>query len=107
MDPSGEETERLMHLAARLAARVRTEPADTNGQWLRTELPDPQQWWKMMFILAAAVDHTKPWRHLTGWVLLSNRPHHDPDSNDWRQPCGTRAAAKRHRYHSEPIDPEC
>lgn len=97
---------RLASIAAQLAARVRDHDPENNGQWLTRQLPDPADWFRLAFVLAAAVPVDQTWRDLTAWArnlpdtatVLPMRP---------RRPCGTAAAARRHRYHREPLCDIC
>ncbi|GEM_PF-4664478 len=112
------DADRLAAVAVELAVRVRDEPAATNGAWLARKLPDPADRWALCFVLAAAVPIDKPWRQLTAWTtappapvtpIAKPRPGR-PKGRAERQPvkpCGTRAAAHRHRYHGERICDPC
>jgi hypothetical protein len=110
--------DRLAQIAAELACRIRDEPADANAKWLADQLPEPGDWWELCFALAAAVPIDKPWRHLTAWTVappaavipIARRGPGRPAGKAEKQPvkpCGTRAAAHRHRYHKEPLCGPC
>jgi hypothetical protein len=63
-----EEAEPLAKVAMQLVGRVREfGPAD-NAIWLRHQLPDLADRWRLIFILAAAVPTDVPWRDLTAWT---------------------------------------
>lgn len=90
--------DRLAEVATELAVRIRDETPEVNGAWLRTALPDPEDWFGLAFVLASAVPDNVPWSELTAWArapLRMLRPH------------GTHAAAQRHRYHGEPLCDVC
>ena len=63
----------LAEIAAQLRDRVREEDAEANAKWLTEQLPDPADWFRLNFVLAAAVP-TSSWLKLTEWT----RPRHDP-----------------------------
>jgi hypothetical protein len=58
---------RLTVVAAQLAARMRDEPADANARWLRAVLPDADDRFALLFVLAAAVPIDQPYAALVGW----------------------------------------
>lgn len=59
--------DRLESVAAQLAARVRDEDPEDNRCWLENELPDPADWFRLCFALAAAVPDDRTWTELTAW----------------------------------------
>jgi len=63
-----DELDRLAEIAAQLAARVRDDDPEVVGRWLGSELPNPGEWWRLAFVLAAAVPIDRPFAHLTAWV---------------------------------------
>ncbi|GGN99868.1 hypothetical protein GCM10010112_94030 [Actinoplanes lobatus] len=65
---SDDAADRLAQVAAQLAARVREYGAEANGTWLRHQLPDPADRWRLIFVLAAAVPIDRPWLDLTAWT---------------------------------------
>jgi hypothetical protein len=101
----------LAAIAVQLAMRVRDEHPEVNGRWLAKMLPDPADRWAMIFVLAAAVDVDRSWTDLTGWA--SDLDEHQviqlpaAAQPGEVQPCGTVAAARRHRYYEEPICDLC
>lgn len=101
----------LAAIAVQLAMRVRDEHPEDNGRWLAKVLPDPADWFRLAFVLAAAVPDDQPWTRLTGWAAdldehqVIQLPVADQPSKV--QPCGTTAAARRHQYNGEPMDLEC
>jgi len=100
-----EEADRLAGIAAQLAGRVRDDDPARNAAWLRAVTSGPEDWFKLCHVLAAAVPvDTFSWRQLTAWTRLP------AERLDWAngatrllRPCGTWAAAKRHRYRKEPL----
>jgi hypothetical protein len=93
---------------------------------LAAQLPDPDDWFRLAFVLAAAIPDDRSWTALTAWAQI--RPHDRPalDLVDEGEviappagqrtgtrpasalkPCGTTAAARRHRYRGEPVDAAC
>lgn len=84
---------RLAQIAQQLAARVRDDDPEANGRWLLAELPDPADWWRLLFVQAAAMPVDREWRQLTAWF--------DPD------PCGTRSGVWQHRKNREPLCSAC
>lgn len=119
-----ERADQLAAIAAELAVRVRDDNRDANGAWLAAQLPDPADWFQLAFVLAAAIPDDRSWTALTAWAWAT-RP--DPDQVDEGevlrpaessrpgrpgqtaelQPCGTPAAAARHRYHGEELCTVC
>jgi hypothetical protein len=91
------DADRLAAVAVELAVRVRDDDPEANGRWLAAQLPDPADWFRLTFVLAAAVPDDRPWATLTAWT---GRPL---KSAEWSglKPCGTRAAYRRHRRHGE------
>lgn len=67
-------------------------------------LPDPSDWFRLCFVLAAAVPDDRPWRHLTAWAAIG--PTAAPLVQRLR-PHGTYAAASRHRRLKEPLCDAC
>lgn len=85
--------DRLAEIAAQLAGRVRDDDPEANGRWLAAMVPDPRDWWRLCFILAAAVRDDVPFTTQTAWALL--------------QPCGTASALRRHQSRGEPVCEAC
>lgn len=95
---SDEYADHLAEVAQELVVRVRDDDPEANNRWLAT-LTDRERR-DLLIVLAAAVPDDRPWLHLTAWTVLPARP-------EGPQPCGTPAAAKRHREHDEPLDRAC
>ena len=62
------DVDRLAEIAAQLAARMREHSAEDNARWLSLMLGDPQDWFRLAFVLAAAVPVDQPWLSLTSWT---------------------------------------
>lgn len=133
MTTPDDRADHLAAIAAELACRVRDETPADNLAWLDQELPDPIDRRDLLFVLAAAIPDDRPWLALTAWTLVSRpaptEPEADPEGPVLRpaessrpasrpgktqqgasrstQPCGTLAAASRHRYHGEPMCEPC
>lgn len=95
----------LEAVAVQLVSRVRDDDPDANARWLHTQLPNPTDWRNLAFVLAAAVPEDRTWRQLTAWT----RGEDDGIRRFKRRlkPCGTLAAARRHRSRNEPVDDAC
>lgn len=91
--------DQLVAIAMQLAARVRDDHPEANGRWLTAVAPDPNDWWRLAFILAAAVPDDRSWSELTGWVA---RPGYEGVKR-----CGTRGAYERHVARGEEVDEAC
>jgi hypothetical protein len=125
------DVDQLAAIAAELAIRVRDDTPADNGRWLSEQLPDPDDRWALCFVLAAAIPDDRPWAALTAWARIrehtetaqtdpgdqvdegevlrpppSSRPRPPREVADL-QPCGTPAAAARHRYHGEELCSPC
>jgi hypothetical protein len=106
--------EHLAAIAVEFVGRVR-DPMLTpqaNATWLRRQLPFPRDQFALLFVLAAAVPEDQPWSELTAWADREPRPKTGQRQRGKRagaplQPCGTPAAAKRHRRRGEPVCDEC
>ena len=61
--------DRLAELAAQLVVRIRDDEPQANARWLAAQLPDPADWFRLCFALAAAVPDDQPWHHLTAWTV--------------------------------------
>jgi hypothetical protein len=90
--------DRLAEIAVELAVRVRDDDPEANGRWLRTQLPNPADWFRLAFTLAAAVPDDRTWSELTAWT---GQPLTPVPERPALQPCGTRAAYRRHRNRGE------
>ena len=62
----------LAAIAVQLVARVRDDDPEANGRWLATVLPDPADWFRLAFVLAAAVPDGVAWSHLTAWARVQS-----------------------------------
>jgi hypothetical protein len=102
--------EDLARIAVQLAVRVRDEDPEANGRWLAGELPDPADWFRLAFVLGAAIPDDRSWKQLTAWTAGlpdEDRPHVLAARHTDVRPCGTSAAARRHRYHGEELCDLC
>lgn len=63
-----EREDRLAEVAAQMAGRVRWYGPDDNAIWLQHELPDPQDQYALLFVLAAAVPIDERWSDLVAWA---------------------------------------
>jgi len=61
------DTNRLTEIAAQLVARVREDDPEANGRWLAAVLREPGDWFRLAFVLAAAVPDDQTWTQLTAW----------------------------------------
>jgi hypothetical protein len=105
-------TEDLARIAVQLAVRVRDDDPEANGRWLAAQLPDPADWFRLAFVLAAAVPDDRSWRQLTAWAIgrtdaEGDQPRLQHARHTDVRPCGTAAAARRHRYHGEDLCDLC
>lgn len=66
----------LARIALELATRVRDEATERNGIWLAAVLPEPGDWFRLCFVLAAAIPDDRSWTHLTAWTR-AGRPTPD------------------------------
>ena len=62
------DADRLAEVAAQLAGRMREFSAEDNARWLAFTLPDPSDWFRLAFVLAAAVPTDRTWLQLTSWT---------------------------------------
>ncbi len=92
----------LESIAQQLAARVREDDPEANGRWLASQLPDPADWWRLLFIQAAATPVDRPWSEVTAWA----QPPAPRRERELR-PHGTDAALRRHQYRREPACEDC
>ncbi|MCY1141354.1 hypothetical protein OWR29_25430 [Actinoplanes sp. Pm04-4] len=90
----------LEQIARQLITRVRDLGPDDNGKWLAKQLPDPADWFRLAFVLAAAVPDDRSWRDLTSWVALSQLPEAKPVRKRDCSPSG-------HRRRQEQACDEC
>ena len=80
----------LAAVAAQLVARVRNTTREENAEWLVAECPDPADWFRLAFALAAAVEVDRPFSVLIGWARL-----YEPTGNGRPD---TAARVQRRRY---------
>ena len=99
------EPDTLAEVACELVTRVRDDDPEDNGRWLAATLPNPDDRWALLFILAAAIPDDRPWSELIGW--RQPQPPATTATGRALKPCGTTAAAVRHRYHGEPVCEAC
>lgn len=64
------DTDRLAALAVELVIRIRDDNPDANARWLAAHLPNPADWFRLAFVLAAAVPDDRSWKQLTAWTHL-------------------------------------
>ena len=91
------DVDHLAQIAAQLTVRVRDEDPEANGRWLTSQLPDPADWFRLTFVLAAAVPDDQTWRQLTSWT----RPDEPPGG------CGTPTGYSRHIKNGEKACDPC
>lgn len=65
---TGLDEDTLAAIAIQLVGRVRDDDPEANGRWLLSLCPEPEHWWQLCFVLAAAVPTDQPWRNLTAWA---------------------------------------
>ena len=92
----------LEQIAAQLAGRVRDDDPEANARWLTAALPDPADWFRLCFALAAAVPDDRTWSQLVAWTEDQPAPRAKV-----LHPHGTQAAAQRHRYYKERMCDAC
>jgi hypothetical protein len=105
IDPS-RQANRLAAVAIELAERVRDEGPDDNAAWLDERLPNERDRFHLLFVLAAAIPTDRTWTELTAWARQPAKPHAQAERSKL-QPCGTSAAAARHRAHNEDLCTAC
>jgi hypothetical protein len=98
------EAERLAQVATQLATRVRDYATDDNAKWLVKQLPDPTDWFRLSFALAAAIPEDRTWRALTSWT----QPEMAAIPMVRRAPeCGTASGYRRHTKTGEKACEPC
>jgi hypothetical protein len=103
----------LASVALELTYRVREDDPEANGRWLAARLPDPADWFRLAFVAAAAIPQDRSWHDLTAWARnLADTPGPPPAPRPAverrnLQPCGTRAAYRRHRRRGETACQPC
>lgn len=106
--------DQLAAIAVELTVRVRDHGPADNGRWLTHRLPNPGDWFRLAFVLAAAIPDDQPWTDLTAWArpaaavtrIHAERPEPLAESKPLK-PHGTIAAVTRHRYRREPLCQPC
>jgi hypothetical protein len=92
----------LESIAQQLVARLRDDDPEAVNRWLSLVMPNPTDWYRLCFVLAAAVPDDQRWSELTAW--WTNPPAGTEPVEFRRQPvmpCGTAAAYRRHRKANE------
>lgn len=108
----------LTKIARELVTRVRDEGPDDNATWLTRKLPVAGDWFRLAFVLAAAIPDDRTWTELTAWTRPEPLTPETPApvaipikpiriTNRDVKPCGTLAAVSRHRYRREPLCDLC
>ncbi len=91
----------LAAISRELVTRIRDDDPEENGRWLAAVLPDPADWFRLVFVTGALVPDDRTWSQLTAWIPGG------AGSATPRQPCGTHAAAARHRRRKEKVCDAC
>lgn len=74
------EVDDLAATAIAHAARVGDYPPDDNAAWLQKQLPDPGDWFRLTFVLAAALPiHLMSWNDLVNWARVGGLRSLDED----------------------------
>lgn len=100
--------ERMVTVACELACLVRDSDAASIGEYLQTLRSDEKD--ALLVVQAAMIPDDKPVDDLLSWITFDQygRPLDAPRDRSGRimQPCGTRAAYRRHlRRKEKPCDP--
>lgn len=69
---------RLESVAAQLVGRVHDDDPVRVWAWLAAELPDWRDWYRLCFVLAAAVPTDQPWHDLVAWCERLPDPVENP-----------------------------
>lgn len=85
------DTDHLARLAVELVVRIRDDEPSANARWLAAHLPDPGDWFRLAFVLAAAVPDDRSWHALTAWTRSD----------------GCHTSASGHRRRGEPVCAHC
>lgn len=72
--------DQLAEIAAQLVARVRDDDPEANARWLGAVLPSSEDWFRLAFVLAAAVPDDVQWSHLTAWARMREVGDGRPDT---------------------------
>lgn len=70
------DVDRIAEIADQLRHRVRDQYPEEYGAWLAQQCPDPQDWWRLVFVLAHAVPAGPGWLKLTAWTRPKAKPDH-------------------------------
>ena len=81
----------LTRVAQELITRVRDDDPEANARWLSCVLPDRTDWFRLSFLLAAAVPDDRTWTELTAW-FTGDADRTDARRRQWRE-ANRRAAA--------------
>ena len=95
----------LESIAQQLVARLRDDDPEAVNRWLCSQVSNPNDWYRLCFVLAAAVPDDQTWSNLTAWTEGPVEGRSGPQYR--RAPHGTWTAAKRHRRHNEPLCDPC
>jgi hypothetical protein len=60
---------RLTRIAQDLIVRIRDDDPESNARWLALVLPNAGDWFRLAFMLAAAVPDDRSWSQLTRWTM--------------------------------------
>jgi hypothetical protein len=85
------EAKHLAEIAVELIVRIRDDSPEDNGRWLTAHLPDPGDWFRLAFVLAAAVPDDRSWQQLTAWTRR----------------LGCTSSPSGHRRRGEPVCEHC
>jgi proline racemase len=91
----------LSSIAQQLVGRLREDDPEAVNRWLCSVLPSSVEWFRLCFVLAAAVPDDESWKNLTAWTLMAR------NNRGKRSPCGTNSAAKQHRNRGEVVCEPC
>jgi hypothetical protein len=58
----------LSSIAPQLVGRLREDDPEAVNRWLCSVLPSSVEWFRLCFVLAAAVPTDQSWANLTAWV---------------------------------------
>jgi hypothetical protein len=61
----------LAAIACQLVARIREDEPEANAAWLTAQVPNPVDWFRLCFALAAAVPMDQSWKNLTAWATVA------------------------------------
>lgn len=95
----------LSSIAQQLVGKLRDEDPEAVNRWLSSVMPSSTDWYRLCFVLAAAVPDDKRWSELMAW-WINPPPGTEPpatlESKRYAQaPCGSHGAYRRHRKNGE------